>query len=419
MLSGPRVRILFGMRVSQRAERASASITLVLSQRAKELRASGRDVVDMSVGEPDFPAPAVVQEAAVAKVRSGDVRYTPAAGTPELRTAVAKHLTETRGVHFAADQVWIGHSAKHALSTACLALFDPGDRLLLPQPGWLSYDEMALIAGLEPVPIAPPPANGDGTANGGSMTGGPDLDAIEREAARGARALWINTPSNPTGYVWSRDEIAGAVEIAVRHDLVIISDEIYRRLVYGERPFYSPVEVDPRALERTVIVDGASKAFCMTGYRIGFAAGPKEAIVALTRIGSQMAGSPNAISQAAYLAALASEPPEVERMVATYRERRDRLTAGLRELGLSFPTPHGAFYVLPDVSAWLAGADDAQDLCAALLEEEALVLVPGSAFGAPRHVRLSYVLSDERIESALERLRRFAERRGLLTGTAC
>ncbi|QDU85642.1 Aspartate aminotransferase [Planctomycetes bacterium Pla163] len=414
MPSGVRVRILSGMRVSQRAERASASITLVLSQRAKELRSSGRDVVDMSVGEPDFPAPPVVQEAAVAKVRSGDVRYTPAAGTPELRAAVARHLSDTRGVPFAAEQVWIGHSAKHALSTACLALFDPGDRLLLPQPGWLSYDEMALIAGLEPVPVAPPPA-----VDGGSTTGGPDLDALEREAARGARALWINTPSNPTGYVWSRDEIAGAVEIAVRHDLVILSDEIYRRLVYGERPFCSPVEVDPRALERTVIVDGASKAFCMTGYRIGFAAGPKEAIVALTKIGSQMAGSPNAISQAAYLAALASEPPEVERMVATYRERRDRLTEGLRELGLAFPTPHGAFYVLPDVTPWLAGAADAQQLCADLLEEEALVLVPGSAFGAPRHVRLSYVLSDERIASALERLRRFAERRGLLSGTAC
>ena len=393
------------MRISQRAERTRTSITLALSARAKQLRAVGRDVVDMSVGEPDRPAPAAVTAAARALVDTGAVRYTPAAGTPELRAALAAHVTATRGVSYAAEQIWVGHSAKHALSAACLALFDPGDRLLLPQPGWVSYDEMAAICGLEPVQVP------------GGAGGAPDLDALEREAARGAASLWINTPSNPTGYVWSRDEVKGAVEIAERHDLVIVSDEIYRRLVYGEREFTSPVEVDPRAAERTVIVDGASKAYCMTGYRIGFAAGPKDAIVALTRIGSQLNGSPNAVSQAAYLAALTEEPPEVAEMVAVYRARRDRLCAGLRALGLDFPTPHGAFYLLPDVRAWIeradASIDDERALCEALLEDEALVLVPGSAFGAPGHVRLSYAIPEERIDAAVERLRRFADARGL------
>lgn len=392
------------MRISQRAERSRTSITLALSARAKDLAASGRDVVDMSVGEPDQLAPAAVTAAARALVDTAAVRYTAAAGTPALRAAVARHVTRTRGVPFAADEIWIGHSAKHALSTACLALFDPGDRLLIPQPGWVSYDEMARIAGLDPVPVA------------GHRDGSPDLDALARAAERGAAALWINTPSNPTGYVWSREEVAGAVELALRHDLVLVSDEIYRRLVYGERAFTSPVEIDPRARERTVIVDGASKAFCMTGYRIGFAAGPPDAIVALTRIGSQLAGSPNAVSQAAYLAALEDEPPEVEALVALYRTRRDRLCAGLRALGLDFPTPHGAFYVLPDVRHWLAPQGpfaDATALCEALLEDEALVLVPGSAFGAPGSVRLSYALADERIDAAIERLRRFRTDRGL------
>jgi aspartate aminotransferase len=266
--------------------------------------------------------------------------------------------------------------------------------MLLPQPGWLSYDEMSLIAGLAPVSVP------------GRADQGPDLDALAR-AAKGARALWINTPCNPTGYVWSREELQFAVDLAVKHDLVILSDEIYRRLVYGEREFLSPVSVDPRARERTVIIDGASKTYCMTGYRIGFAAGPKDAIGALTKIGSQLAGSPNAVSMAGYLAALASEPPEVEHMVATYRRRRDRLVAGLRDLGFQFAVPYGAFYVLADATPWLAGANDAADFTLRLLEEEAVVLVPGSAFGAPRHVRFVYALAEERIDRGLERLARF------------
>jgi len=303
-------------------------------------------------------------------------------------------VSDTRGVPYSSDEIYVGHSAKHALSTACLALFDPGERMLLPQPGWLSYDEMSLIAGLAPVSV---PSRADQ---------GPDLDALAR-AARGARALWINSPCNPTGYVWSREELLFVVELAVKHDLVILSDEIYRRLVYGEREFLSPVSVDPRARERTVIIDGASKTYCMTGYRIGFAAGPKEAIGALTKIGSQLAGSPNAVSMAGYLAALTTEPPEVDHMVATYRRRRDRLVAGLRALGFQFATPHGAFYVLADATPWLGGAADAADFTLRLLEEEAVVLVPGSAFGAPRHVRFVYALPDERIDRALERLARF------------
>ncbi|QDU68681.1 pyridoxal phosphate-dependent aminotransferase [Engelhardtia mirabilis] len=386
------------MRLSARAEGVALSITLALDARAKELAASGRDVVNMAVGEPDAPAPAVARAAAVARVESCDVRYTPAAGTPSLRRALAAHVTETRGRHHGPEQIVVCHSGKHALSGACTALFDPGDELLIPQPSWVSYVEIARVTGLVPVPTA------------GRPDCGPDLEALAAACTPRTRGVLINSPCNPSGYVWSRGELATLVELAERHDLWIVSDEIYRRLVYGERPFVSPVELGDAAAARTVIVDGASKTYAMTGYRIGFAAGPAAAIAGIARVHSQMTGSPNTVSQAAYEAVLAPEPPEVAHMVETYARRRTLLLDGLEALGLRTPVPHGAFYAFPDVSEHLGGAADSGEFCARLLEEQGLVLVPGAAFGAPAHVRLSYALDDERIRVALERLATFIGR---------
>ena len=374
------------------------SITLALDARAKELAASGRDVVNMAVGEPDAPAPAAAREAAVARIEGLDVRYTPAAGMPSLRRALAAHLTATRGRTYEPDQVVVCHSGKHALSGACTALFDPGDELLVPQPSWVSYVEIARVTGL--VPVATP----------GRADCGPDLDALAAACTPRTRGILFNSPCNPSGYVWTRDELEALVELATSRDLWIISDEIYRRLVYGERPFVSPVELSEAAADRTLIVDGASKAYAMTGYRIGFAAGPASAIAGIARVHSQMTGSPNTVSQAAYEAVLGEEPPEVDQMVATYAKRRTLLLDGLERLGLRTPVPHGAFYAFPDVSEHLDGAADSGEFCARLLEEQGLVLVPGAAFGAPSHVRLSYALDEERIGVALERLGRFIGR---------
>jgi aspartate aminotransferase len=381
--------------LAPRADAVTLSLTLALAARAKELAAAGRDVVNMAVGEPDFPAPPEVVEAAVAKVRSGDVRYTPAAGTPALRQAIARHLTETRGVAFEAEQVVVCHSAKHALSTAALAQLTHGDEVLVPLPAWVSYMEIVKLAGAQPVTVP------------GAPNGSPDLDALEAACTPRTRAVWINSPSNPSGYVWSRDELERLTAFCVERELWLVSDEIYRRLTYGEREFVSPASLGSEARDVTLIVDGASKTFAMTGYRIGFAAGPTRVVQAMARLGSQLTGSPNAISQEAYRAALEVEPPAVAEMVETYRRRRDRLVAGLRAMGLATDTPHGAFYVFPDVTAHLGGRDDASELCADLLEQEALVVVPGSAFGVPGHIRLSYALDESKLEQALERLARF------------
>ncbi len=383
------------MRLSRRTTDLALSVTLALDARAKELIAAGHDVVNMAVGEPDFPAPAAARQAAIAKIQSLDVRYTSAAGTLTLREAIAEHLAATRSTHYTSDQIVVCHSGKQAISGALAAVLEPGDEVLVPTPGWVSYVEIARALGNPAVEVP------------GHPDGAPSLEALEQAISERTRAILINSPCNPTGHVWSRVDLQRLAALAERHNLWIVSDEIYRRLVYGERPFTSPVSLGPEARARTIIVDGASKSFAMTGYRIGFAAGPKEAIRAITKLHSQMTGSPNAVSQAAYEAVLREEPPEVAQMVETYRERRALMIAGLQQLGLQAPFPHGAFYAFPDVSVHLGDETSSDALCRALLEDEQLVCVPGSAFGTPTHIRLSYALDIERLREAFVRLGRF------------
>jgi aspartate aminotransferase len=382
------------MTLSQRATEIPLSVTLALDARAKALAEAGRDVINMSVGEPDFAAPRVSQDAACAIVRTGKVRYTPAAGTAKLRKAIAEHIGATRGTPYAADEITVCHSTKHALSGAVLALVDPGDEVILFLPAWVSYVEIVRIAGGVPVSV---PARADC---------GPDFDAIERAITPRTKAVLLNSPSNPTGYTWSHAEIRRLADLCDRKGLWMISDEIYRRLVYEGEPNLSPASVGGRARARTVILDGASKAYAMTGYRIGFVAAPREVAAAVERLHSHLVGAPNTVSQEAYLAALGSEPPEVAAMCAEFNRRRRALLAGLAQLGLATPHPRGAFYAFPDVSAWL-DARGSTGFCEDLLEQEGLALVPGAAFGADDHVRLSYALAYESIAPALERLGRF------------
>lgn len=383
--------------LTERARKIQPSITLALAARAAAMRKEGRDVINMAVGEPDFPAPPLVQENAVSKVQSGDVRYTPAAGTPELRAAVARHLTDTRGVPFGPDQLVICHSSKHALTQALLATVQEGDEVLCPLPAWSSYFDIVRLAGGEPVLVAP--------HDKGSVH--PDLEGLRRAVTDRTRVLMINSPNNPSGLVLDHDEIAALGEFAVEHGLVLLSDEIYRALVY-DNPAPSPVEISAEIAERTLIVDGASKVFAMTGYRIGYLAGPKEVISSVAAMQSQMTGSPNAISQEAFRAALEEEPPETEVMRMAFAERREVILKGLEDVGLSTPRPGGAFYAFPDVSPYLDERGSV-GFCEDLLQEHALALVPGSAFGLEEHIRLSYAVSVETIEEALRRLASFLE----------
>ena len=381
------------LELAARTARLSLSVTLALDARAKALVRAGRDVVSMAVGEPDFPAPAAASEAAMERIRSGDVRYTPAAGETELRAAIARHLAATRpGTSWSEDEVVVCHSGKHALSGALMALVAEGDEVLIPAPAWVSYVEIVKVTGARPVVVPAGP--------GGQL----DLAALAGAVTPRTRVLMLNSPSNPSGVVLGADEVRALVALAIEHDLWILSDEIYRRLVYEGPPATSPVEHGAR--ERTVIIDGASKAYAMTGYRIGFAAGPAEVVEAITRLHSQMTGAPNAVSQAAYRAVLDPEPPEVAAMCATFAERRDLLLGGLRRLGLEVPEPRGAFYAFPDVSRHLDERGSA-GFCEDLLDAQDLCIVPGAAFECDGHVRLSYALATEGIEEALRRLEQF------------
>ena len=370
------------------------SLTLALDARAKALALAGRDIVNMSVGEPDFDAPAVVQEAAAKAVRGGKVRYTPAAGSASLRKAIAEHVSQTRGVTFTPDEITVCHSCKHALSGSMLALCEPGDEVLMLLPAWVSYVEIARIAAAVPIDVA------------SRADCGPDFDAIKRAITKRTRGVMLNSPNNPSGYVWTRAEIEKLGEIAERHDLWILSDEIYRRLIYeGERDT-SPVSISPAVRARTVIVDGASKTYAMTGYRIGFVAARKDIASGVERLHSHLTGCPNAISQEAYEAGLRSEPVEIVKMAAEFDRRRKFLLGELDSMGLRTPWPRGAFYAFPDVSAWL-DERGSTGFCEDLLEKEGVALIPGSAFGVDTNVRLSYAMSIEKIQVATQRLRKF------------
>jgi aspartate/methionine/tyrosine aminotransferase len=315
-----------------------------------------------------------------------------------LRQVIAEHLSATRGARVQAAQIAVCHSAKHALTAALLATIGEGDEVLIPLPAWGSYFEEVAIAGGKAVLL--PPAKGCR----------PDLDALAAAVTPRSRMVMFNSPCNPTGYVWTKAEIERLSALAVRHDLWILADEIYRRLVY-EREFASPLSVDDETRRRTIVVDGASKSFAMTGYRIGYVCGPTELARAVADLNSQMTGSPNAVSQAAFERALREEPPEVAVMAAAFAERRRTLLAGLRALGLEAPEPGGAFYVFPDVSAYLDERGSA-GFCEDLLEEQAMALVPGTVFGVEGHVRFSYATSPERIREALARFGAFLAARG-------
>lgn len=395
----PRLGITLGrMKPNQRVSSIAFSATLALDARAKELRAAGRDIVNLTAGEPDFDTPASVREAAKASIDSGKVRYTPAAGRPSLRDAIAAHLSETRGTTFTRDQITVCHSCKHAISGTLSTLVEPGDEVLVPLPAWVSYFEIIKYTGGIPVGVEP------------DANCAPNIAALEAAVTPKTRGIMLNSPSNPSGVVYSEDDVRAICELAKKHDLWILSDEIYRRLVYSGAPAFSPTSVSDDARARTIIVDGASKAYAMTGYRIGFLAGSPEIASSVARLHSQLTGSPCAVSQDAYEAALVTEPVEVEGMVAEFSQRSAHIVKGLRALGLEVPEPRGAFYAFPNVAAYL-DERGSTGFCEDLLNEKDLALVPGGAFGLDEHVRLSYASSIETIDIALARLGSFLESR--------
>ncbi|HIG74009.1 MAG TPA: pyridoxal phosphate-dependent aminotransferase [Bacteroidetes bacterium] len=376
------------------------SATLAVSARAKALKREGRDVVALSAGEPDFGTPAPIVEAAHQALRDGFTHYTPNTGTVELREAVARKLREDNGIEVSAGQVICSNGAKQSVAQAVLAVCGPGDEVVIPAPYWVSYPEMARMAGATPVAVE------TSAASGYRMTPEALADALSERT----RVVLLNSPSNPTGAVYSPDEIRALADVLRPHPrALVVSDEIYEKVRFDAE--HLSIGSLPGMAERTMTVNGFSKAYAMTGWRLGYAAGPAWWVDAMAIIQSQFTSGPSSITQKAGVAALAMDEAPLEEMVRAFRERRDAFLARLEAIpGVVCPKPEGAFYLFPDVSAYVGrrtsgGSEIAgsADLALYLLDEHDVALVPGVAFGDDRGLRISYA-------SALEDLMRAADR---------
>jgi aspartate/methionine/tyrosine aminotransferase len=388
--------------VSRRVAEISESPTLAISAKAKLLRSEGVDVIGFGAGEPDFATPDHIVEAA--RAACGDPamhHYTPTGGLPELRAAIAAKTARDSGLDVEPAEVVVSNGGKHSLYNAFQALVDPGDEVLIPAPFWVSYPEQVKLAGGRAVAL--PTTAADGYR----------VTPEQLEAARTpqTKALVFVSPSNPTGTVYSPAEVRAIGRWAVDAGIWVITDEIYEHLVYDDAEFASmPVEV-PELRPRCVIVNGVAKTYAMTGWRVGWSIAPREVTAGINRLQSHLTSNVNNVAQRAALAAVAGPLDDVERMRQTYNRRRLRVDEVLSAIdGVHSPLPGGAFYVFPDVRERLGRPVNGQtvssslELCALLLDEAKIALVPGEGFGAPGHVRLSYALSDDELEEGLARI---------------
>jgi aspartate/methionine/tyrosine aminotransferase len=390
------------MNFSPNIARLQPSATMAVSTLAKRLRAEGRDIIDLSAGEPDFGTPEWISEGAIEGIRAGSTRYTPVSGIPELRRAMAAYLESVGGGPVDWEGIVVGSGAKQALFNAAFTLFGPGDEVLVGAPFWTSYPQMVTLARAEPVPVA-----GDPDRN--FLLTRADLDAAFTDRTRG---LILCSPSNPTGAVYTLEELREITEWAKAKDVIVIADEIYREIYFGDDRSFAPsiLELPAESLGRYVLIDGVSKCFAMTGWRIGFSYSEVELAKKLGALQSHITSNAATPSQMAALSAfsdLERAREATQGMATTFRGRRDRVVTLLNELlpQLSFVEPMGAFYFFIRVDAlFREGISDSTALCSWLLEESGVAMVPGVAFGDDRFVRVSFATSDELMESALRRL---------------
>lgn len=391
-------------RVSARVRALKPSETLALSARARELRARGEKVVSFAAGEPDFDTPEHIREAAVEAIRAGHTRYTEVGGVGPLREAIAAKLERENNVRYKPREIVVSNGAKHAIWNALFTLLEPGDEVLCPVPYWVTFPEIVRLVGGTPVSVQPP---------AGSYKVTPA--ELERAVTARTRLLILNSPNNPSGAVYSRDEIAALAAFVRKHDLFVLADEIYETLVYGDAEHVSIASVGPELRERTVLVNGVSKTWAMTGWRVGYAAAPADLAESMERLQGQMTSNPAAVSQQAALRALTGDTATARAMRAEFEARRDLIVRRLRAIeGIELQEPEGAFYAFPDASARIHsarnGVHDSVTLCDYLIDEAKIVCVPGSAFGMEGHLRISYAVSERDIAEGLDRMEAALER---------
>jgi len=374
-----------------------ASATLAVAAEVRRLRAAGETVYGLTAGEPDFDTPEPVKEAAIDALRRGVTKYSPTAGYPELRAAICRKLKEENGLDYEPDQIVVSNGAKHSLFNALCVLIRDGDEVLVPSPYWVSYVPMVQMAGgrVRFVPL--------GEETGFKL----GAEQLEKAINRKTRLLILNSPANPTGAVYSREELAALAEVAVKHDLMVVSDEVYEKILFDGLQHVSIASLGEEIKRRTVVVNGFSKTYAMTGWRLGYLAAEPPIAEAVANLQSQSTSGPNSFAQHGALAALKLPPETVEGMRRIYEVRRDTLLETLRgSPTLSVVPPQGTFYAWVDVSrTGLSGEEFARRL----LAEERTAVVPGGPFGGPRYVRISFACADEVLAEGARRLVRFAE----------
>ena len=389
------------MKLSHKAMGITPSPTLTIDARAKQMKKEGVDVIGFGAGEPDFDTPLHIREAAEAAIREGFTRYTAVSGIPELKEAICAKLWRDNGLHYTPDQVVVSNGAKHSLANIFTAILDPGDEVLIPVPYWVSYPEQVKLADGVPVFVDP---------EQGALT----VDLLHKQVTPRTRAIVINSPGNPSGQVYSRAELAAVAECAVKNDLWIVADEVYEKLLYGTAEHVSIASLSDEIKMRTIIVNGVSKTYAMTGWRIGYTASEPKLAAAMNSIQSHLTSNPNSIAQKAALAALQGPQECVVEMRRVFDERRIYMCERILQMPLlSCREPQGAFYLFVD-AAQACGRNfrgniinDADDLAALLLEHYRVAVVPGRGFGAPTFLRLSYATSLENIREGLDRLAAF------------
>ena len=391
--------------IASRLSRIKPSPTIAVTQKARDLKAQGRDIIGLGAGEPDFDTPDHIIEAAKKAMDRGETRYTPVPGTPELRQAIADKLKRENGLDYTPDQISVACGGKQSIYNALMATLDPGDEVIIPTPYWVSYPDITVLAEGTPVIVDCPADNGF------------KLDPADLEAAITPKTKWLimNSPSNPSGAGYTRAEMKAITDVLMRHDHVwVMPDDIYEHIVYDDFEFCTPAQVEPGLIGRTLTLNGMSKAYCMTGWRVGYAAGPDELIKGINKIQGQSTTHTSSVSQAAAIAALEGPQDFIAEHNEIFKDRRDLVVSMLNQAnGLSCPTPQGAFYVYPSCAGMIgrktpdgSTVETDEDAVTYLLETEGVAAVHGSAFGLSPHFRISYATSTALLEDACERIQR-------------
>ena len=389
--------------LSDRVNRVKPSLTLVITAKAAELKRAGKDIISLGAGEPDFDTPEHIKAAGITAIQNGQTRYTAVDGTPDLKEAIQAKFKRDNGLDYAMNQILVSSGGKQSFFNLCQAVLNDGDEVIIPAPYWVSYPDMALLAGGEPVIIEA------GIGQGFKIT----ATQLEEAITPKTKILVLNSPSNPTGAVYTADELKSLADVLVNYpNIIIASDDMYEHIMIGDMPFTNILEVCPELTDRTVVMNGVSKAYSMTGWRIGYAGGPAEIITGMRKVQSQSTSNPCSISQAAAVAALNGSQECIQTMLVEFKKRHTFVVERINQIpGFKCIEADGAFYAFMDVSEALEmkGMTNDAELSTALLEDKLVAVVPGSAFGADKHLRISFATSMENLVNALDRIDAFMQ----------